>query len=286
MQSYYHNIEFPSISEKPKDDYHENIIQASKIGDFTSVQWLVEKEGVDINQKDEYLKRTSLHWACHEGHLAIAQYLVSKGANVKIKDGSGDYVIHSAAQYGFLPIVKYSIEQQNVHIDTKGHNKKTPLHYACENGHLQIAEYLISKGANIYAKDDRDNTPIHYASESGLLPIVQYLIEKLKVDIDKKGWNSQTPLHYACWNGHLPIVEYLVSKGANIELRSSFQYETPLQTASSRHHTDIVNYLISKGANVNAKRPKFTIKSISNTKNKIEIRQEFFGLTDSDDILD
>ena len=27
--------------------------------------------------------------------------------------------------------------------------RRTPLHYACENDHLPIVEYLISKGANI-----------------------------------------------------------------------------------------------------------------------------------------
>ena len=100
--------------------------------------------------------------------------------------------------------------------------ERTPLHYACEEGHLTIVEYLISKGANINAKDENGDYVIHYASKEGLLPIVQNLIEQQNIDIDIKGYKEKTPLQYACEEGHLPIVEYLISKGANINVTDTF----------------------------------------------------------------
>ena len=54
--------------------------------------------------------------------------------------------------------------------------EETPLHYACLNGYLPIVEYLISKGANIEAKDQYEGAPLHCACSWIHLQIVQYLI--------------------------------------------------------------------------------------------------------------
>jgi ankyrin repeat protein len=40
-------------------------------------------------------------------------------------------------------------------------HKRTPLHYASENGHLDIVEYLLNKGANIESKNN-DTFHIHH----------------------------------------------------------------------------------------------------------------------------
>ena len=99
------------------------------------------------------MERTPLHIGCWNCHLPIVEYLISKGANINAKTKRGDYVIHYASKSGHLPTVQYLIEQQNVDIDIKGDDDKTPLHYACEHDHLPIVKYLVSKGANKYAKD-------------------------------------------------------------------------------------------------------------------------------------
>ena len=63
-------------------------------------------------------------------------------------------VIHCASRNGHLPIVQHLIEKQNIDINIKGKDGKTPLHYACEYGFFSIVEYLISKNADINVKDD------------------------------------------------------------------------------------------------------------------------------------
>lgn len=52
------------------------------------------------------------------------------------------------------------------------------MHIAAENGHYLIAEYLISKGAEI---DDRDligKTPLFYSVENGYVDICALLLSK------------------------------------------------------------------------------------------------------------
>ena len=40
----------------------------------------------------------------------------------------------------------------------------TPLHYAAENGHLSVVEYLVNQKADINAKEKDGKTPLGLAS--------------------------------------------------------------------------------------------------------------------------
>ena len=53
-----------------------------------------------------------------------------------------------------------------VNINAKDTDEQTPLHIACEKGHLPIVEYLLEKGADIEAKDKWQNTPLHFSFKS------------------------------------------------------------------------------------------------------------------------
>jgi len=72
----------------------------------------------------------------------------------------------------------------------------------------QLFHFLVEKGANKEVIDEDKKTPLHYAAEKGHLPIVSFLIAKgaNKKVIDEKG---KTPLHYAIAKGHLTIVSLL-----------------------------------------------------------------------------
>ena len=242
---------------------------ASQGGIISLVQKLIEQKNVDINIKG-FCKKTPLQYACENGKLSIVEYLISKGANANSKDINGNYVIHYASKGGLLPIVQYFIEQQNVDIDIKGYYEKIPLQYACENGHLQIAQYLISKGANINIKDRREDHVIHYASKGGHLPVVQYLIEKENVDINNKATNGASLLHCACRRGKLHIVKYLISQGANINEKDE-DGQTPLHYAAGFYSLDVVKFLLTKGANKYARdkdgRTPYDISKFYNIRN-------------------
>ena len=58
---------------------------------------------------------------------------------------------------------------------------ETPLHDAARDGRGDIVALLISKGANVYAKDQDGFTPLHYAVMSSyiyLIGIARMLIAK------------------------------------------------------------------------------------------------------------
>ena len=180
--------QFPPISKKPLF-FEADLFKAVIKGKLDSVQYIIEKQGVDINQQSKeydeknsiYTDDTALHIAIKNNQKKIAEYLILKGANIEVKDGC---------------------------------SQKTPLHFACYYGHLKIVQHLIEKGANIEVKDEDQKTPLHVACENGHLPVVQYLIEK-GADIEAEDFRSQTPLHYASSRRKNDVVKYLISKGAN-----------------------------------------------------------------------
>ena len=51
----------------------------------------------------------------------------------------------------------------------------TPLHYAAANGHKEIAELLIEKGADLNAKNVVGMTPLHYATTKEIADLLLFV---------------------------------------------------------------------------------------------------------------
>ena len=244
-------ITFLPITKKPID-YEPDLYRACENGKLTSIQWLHEKENVDIRNYTFIDKDTPIHSAAKNGYLDIVQYLIE---NQKVDVNITGYddertALHWSCLRGYFPIVQYLLSR-GANVESKNKYEETPFHFASWNGQLQIVQYLHSKGANIEAKTKSGYTPLHYACQNNNLPIVKFLISK-SANIEAKDENDQTPLHWACKNGNLEIVQFLISKGANKEAKNK-QNWTPLHFAVTLYNFDIAKYLIVKGANKDAK---------------------------------
>jgi ankyrin repeat protein len=47
------------------------------------------------------------------------------------------------------------------------HDGATPLYVAAAEGQVVVAEWLIARGADVHARDDRGGTPLDYAVANG-----------------------------------------------------------------------------------------------------------------------
>lgn len=65
----------------------------------------------------------------------------------------------------------------------------TPLHWAVKNGHLNVVNYLIERGANLNSKDEGHVTPLHMACQTSNVDIASLLI-KNGCDVEIKNWVS------------------------------------------------------------------------------------------------
>ena len=109
----------------------------------------------------------------------------------------------------------------------------TPLHYACTNGHLNIAQYLIrEEHCNPSCENNNGSTPLHYACTNGHLNIAQYLIREEDCNPSCENNDGQTQLHLACLFNHAHIVQYLLSTGRVNPLTKNKYGRTALSYAS------------------------------------------------------
>ncbi len=75
---------------------------ASKHGNVTSLQQLLEANKGQMEAATSEDGRTSLHFAVKYNHLECAQILVKSGAHINARDFLGNTPLHLAAQEGNL----------------------------------------------------------------------------------------------------------------------------------------------------------------------------------------
>ena len=119
---------------------------------------------------------------------------------------------------GKLEKVKQIVQNENFNIDAKNKNGWTGLIIACFNSHIEIAEFLISKGANVNAVNDKKTSVFMYAKTPVLqdfngINILNLLINNgAKINhLDKF---NKSVLDYVCDLNDEELLKWLISKGA------------------------------------------------------------------------
>ena len=122
--------------------------------------------------------------------------------------------IFDAVKAGDLAKVKTLVEKDPPLINTKNRGGMTVLLAAVGYRRLEIAEYLISKGANVNVRNDFNTTPLHLACGNELpVEFVRCLVEK-GADVNAVTKYSGRPLDLALDGGDAAVIDLLKSKGA------------------------------------------------------------------------
>ncbi|MFA5675068.1 MAG: ankyrin repeat domain-containing protein [Christensenellales bacterium] len=140
------------------------------------------------------------------------------------------------------------------------------IHWAAQEGHIDVIKLLVEHGANPDLLDDSGHTPLYKSASEGHTDIVEYLLT-CGVDIEgrlEKELNSTTPIMIACGWNKSKVVEVLIKNGANIEAKD-MDGRTPLFYAVLRQNKNIVDILINNGADKNIKDLRgYTLNDLNN----------------------
>ncbi|XP_006818908.1 poly [ADP-ribose] polymerase tankyrase-like [Saccoglossus kowalevskii] len=180
------------------------------------------------------LGRKPIHYAAASEGTATLELLLSRGMNPEETDNMCLTPLMVAAKTGRVHnieiLAKKIKDSKNrdedgggFQIDRTDRATYTALHYAAENGHVDVVRALVKHGADVekvLSAGRNKMTPVMLAARKGYLPTVKALID-VGAAVEKRDKLKRTALIHAVMNGHYPVVCYLLRKGANPNVSDS-----------------------------------------------------------------
>ncbi|QMV46176.1 hypothetical protein HC358_03815 [Wolbachia pipientis] len=252
--------------EQLQSDLNEKLLSAVKNGDLNKVEDLIS-QGTSLEVKDSN-GNTLLHYASQNDHLEVVEYLIEKGASLRAKNKDGETPLDLAVQKNYIGIIEFlkktqldldkellavangddlnrvkDLVSQGASLEAKDNSNNTPLHNACNNGHVKVVEYLVEEGASLKAKNKDGEAPLHVAVQhDGTFEVIEFILSRDLSGINDITNNGRTPLHLAIQGNKLNTVELLLRKGASIAVKDK-NGKTPLDLAKQEDYTNIIEMI-------------------------------------------
>ncbi|KAI0295919.1 ankyrin repeat-containing domain protein [Multifurca ochricompacta] len=214
-----------------------SVHSAAQNNQLSLLRSLVLENPASVNAVDSDT-RTPLHWASSGGHLDVVTYLLTNGAEVDKADDNGWTPLHIAVSAGQEETVR-ELVGAGADVNRKNDKGLTPLfvsrvcclgtfslvlhdpcrHYAASKSRIEIGRFLISRGADINARDKANQHPLHRAATTGFTGLVTLLLHppegSPKTRLNTGDRMGNTPLHLAMESAHGETAALLIEAGAD-----------------------------------------------------------------------
>jgi ankyrin repeat protein len=207
---------------------------------------------LDSTQYDDPIGASLLD-ACANNDLATVQKLLKSGASIESIDCSklkNMTPLLVALKNGHEDLAEFLISQ-GANVEARAHDRTTALHFACRSGLKKIVEMLIARGADVnYHKDCSAESPLYCAADSNDFEIFQILIAH-GANPHFKSENRTLLFH----SNDARITSFLIESGLDVNHRDNNQCTALLHRTQYKHPRDLLNAaivaLVENGADVN-----------------------------------
>ncbi|KAI1327669.1 ankyrin repeat-containing domain protein [Xylariaceae sp. FL0255] len=187
---------------------------------------------------------TPLHLSCYFGKLKTMIKLIEAGADLEIRDSRGRTPIGAACASGHLLLVQ-TIAQKYTRQELD-----ESLIIAAENGHREVASYLLEIACPVNITDSGGRTALLAAVQQRFPKMVEMLILRgANIETETRYSFKRRAIHFAAEIGSAGIVKLLTDRGAKIEVEDS-NGRTALCTAIYHEYPEVVENLLRKGASM------------------------------------
>ncbi|VDN97700.1 unnamed protein product [Rodentolepis nana] len=159
------------------DETQETALTLAACGGFIEICQMLLNAGADMEVGGNGCS-TALMEAAQEGHVELVRRLLQQGANVLAMTTSGDTALHYAAENGHFKVcqelIKWGADPDHIVLTN---DPKTPLMKAARSGHLDVVQLLVECGFPIdQTTSKNDATALSLACNGGHVQVVEYLL--------------------------------------------------------------------------------------------------------------
>ncbi|MGH9760496.1 MAG: ankyrin repeat domain-containing protein, partial [Blastocatellia bacterium] len=180
---------------------------------------------------------TPILLAVYANQTTIAEFLLASGIEPNIFE---------AAATGRIDRVRELLKMNPQLISAYSPDGWTALHL--NFGHLDVAELLVERGADINAvsKNKFTATPLQGAAVTNRIDIARLLISH-GTNVSPRGEGGASPLHEAAGSGEVEFARMLLDAGANVNAKDD-EGKTPLTIPLEYKKPEITKLLREHGA--------------------------------------
>ena len=225
----------------------QEVFEAARTGNLEKIKELYDKDPLIIRLKTN-TGETPLHTAALEGKQDVAGFLISKGAEVNIRDAANNTPLTNAIRSKNFETVKVIVDN-GADVNERGLWNFLPIQVAAEFTSNDIVNYMIDKGADIPVEPGEVSYQLLYAACSrGLTKLFEKMMEK-GFDLQLNQY-TRNLLHMSAAGGSEKIVELLISKGFKVMSGDGYGW-SPLHSAAEKGNLNVAEILLKNGADIN-----------------------------------
>ncbi|XP_033160775.1 protein TANC2 isoform X8 [Drosophila mauritiana] len=234
------------------------LVHAARMGHLSVVKYLLACDWSPRPHSQDVTRSVALQQAligaAAQAHCKILEDLLDLNETEfdldvnGMEPSSGELALTAAARHGCVDVVGILISR-GAQIDARNRQGYSALWLAVKEGHWSVVEHLLQRGALLDEPlGQTRKTPLMIAAEEGHLELVDLLLAR-GAQREAQDHEGFTALSWACLRGHLAAAKTLIEHGCNRH-HEDHNGRTALDLAAYQGAASLVLYILEQGGNL------------------------------------